>query len=110
VTALNKEEICQEKRQRRQDHLERIPIEGKFGQGKNRHGLEKIRAKLAETSEAWIRAIFLVMNLRELFKFLFSQKLTSHSVIFVFIQALIASLLRFVENQSVGAVGLRGTV
>jgi transposase, IS5 family len=86
---LNKEEMRQEKRQRRQDHLERIPIEGKFGQGKNRHGLEKIRAKLAETSEAWIRAIFLVMNLRVLLKLLFSQRLTSHVPIFVSFQALI---------------------
>ena len=99
VTTLNKEEIRQEKRQRRQDHLERIPIEGKFGQGKNRHGLEKIRAKLAETSEAWIRAIFLVMNLRVLLKLLFSRKSTSRTLIFVSIQALIASLLRLSENQ-----------
>jgi Transposase DDE domain len=48
--------------------LERIPIEGKFGQGKNGYRLNYIRAKTAQTSEAWIRAIFLVMNLMVLFR------------------------------------------
>ncbi|WP_420906119.1 transposase [Candidatus Magnetaquiglobus chichijimensis] len=65
----NREELREAKRQRRWDHLERIPIEGKFGQGKNRHGLAKIRAKLADTSASWIRAIFLVMNLNLLVSF-----------------------------------------
>lgn len=108
VTELNTEEIRQEKRQRRQDHLERIPIEGKFGQGKNRHGLEKIRAKLVETSEAWIRAIFLVMNLRVLLKLLFSRKSTSNAAILVSIQALIASLLRLAGNQVVAMANRAG--
>ncbi len=70
-TEANREELREAKRQRRRDHLERIPIEGKFGQGKNRHGLAKIRAKLADTSASWIRAIFLVMNLNLLVRFFF---------------------------------------
>jgi len=45
------------------DHLQRIPIEGKFGQGKNGYRLNYIRAKRADTSFAWINSIFLVMNL-----------------------------------------------
>lgn len=52
-----------ELKQRKLDYRKRIPIEGKFGQGKNGYGLDYIRAKTAETSEAWIRSIFLVMNL-----------------------------------------------
>ena len=52
-----------EKKHRREDYRIRIPIEGKFGQGKNGYGLDYIRAKTARTSEAWIRSIFLVMNL-----------------------------------------------
>ncbi|MBF0614934.1 MAG: transposase [Magnetococcales bacterium] len=72
-TETNREELREAKRQRRRDHLERIPIEGKFGQGKNRHGLAKIRAKLADTSASWIRAIFLVMNLNLLVRFFFAQ-------------------------------------
>lgn len=60
--------IC--RRQRQQDYRERIPIEGKFGQGKNGYDLNYIRAKTAKTSEAWIRSIFLVMNLLVLIRFL----------------------------------------
>ena len=58
------------RRQRQQDYRERIPIEGKFGQGKNGYDLNYIRASTAKTSEAWIRSIFLVMNLLVLFRFL----------------------------------------
>ncbi len=64
------------RRQRRQDYRERIPIEGKFGQGKNGYDLNYIRARTSRTSEAWIRGIFLVMNLLVLFRFSFVQVLT----------------------------------
>jgi chloramphenicol O-acetyltransferase len=47
---------------------ERNAIEGKFGQGKNGYGLAKIRARLQDTSESWIMAIYLVMNLKKLVK------------------------------------------
>lgn len=39
-----------EKRLARQDARERIPIEGKFGEGKRRYSLGLIMAKLPETS------------------------------------------------------------
>ncbi len=45
---------------------ERNPIEGKFGQAKRGYGLDKIRAKLASTSESWISTIILVLNLVKL--------------------------------------------
>ena len=63
VTEDNREELKQLKAQRRTDYLQRIPIEGKFGQGKNGYRLNTIRAKRADTSIAWINSIFLVMNL-----------------------------------------------
>ncbi len=63
VTDANREQLKQAKAQRRQDYLQRIPIEGKFGQGKNGYRLNYIRAKRANTSFAWINTIFLVMNL-----------------------------------------------
>lgn len=44
----------------------RNAIEGKFGQGKNAYGLAKIRARLKDTSESWIMAIYFVMNLVKL--------------------------------------------
>ena len=63
VTEENREELKREAAQRREEYLQRIPIEGKFGQGKNGYRLNYIRAKRADTSAAWINSIFLVMNL-----------------------------------------------
>ena len=62
-TSHNAKQLKQAKMQRRQDYRERIPIEGKFGQGKQGYQLNRIKAKTARTSEAWIRSLFLVMNL-----------------------------------------------
>ena len=45
---------------------ERNPVEGKFGQAKVAYGLEKIRAKLSTTSQSWIAAIAIVLNLVKL--------------------------------------------
>ena len=50
----------------RQDELDRNAIEGKFGQGKRRFGLDCIRAKLSVTSGSMIALTFLVMNLEKL--------------------------------------------
>ncbi len=71
VTDENKEELKRIKAQRREEYRQRIPIEGKFGQGKNGYRLNYIRAKRADTSLAWINSIFLVMNLMVLLKAFF---------------------------------------
>ena len=71
VTEANREELKRLAAQRREDYLQRIPIEGKFGQGKNGYRLNYIRAKRADTSAAWINSIFLVMNLLILLKVFF---------------------------------------
>jgi len=63
ATEANRVQLKREKAQRREEYLQRIPIEGKFGQGKNGYRLNYIRAKRADTSFAWINSIFLVMNL-----------------------------------------------
>lgn len=42
---------------------ERNPIEGLFGQAKTAYGLNRVRAKLAGTSQSWIASIVLVLNL-----------------------------------------------
>ncbi len=73
-TDENREHLKQAKEQRRQDYLQRIPIEGKFGQGKNGYRLNYIRAKRANTSFAWINSIFLVMNLLILARIFFALK------------------------------------
>jgi hypothetical protein len=45
---------------------ERNPVEGKFGQAKTAYGLNRIRARLRNTSESWIASIILVLNLVKL--------------------------------------------
>ena len=45
---------------------ERNPIEGKFGQAKTAYGLNRVKARLRETSESWIASIILVLNLVKL--------------------------------------------
>lgn len=61
-TLENKAELQKEKQRRRRLYRKRIPIEGKFGQGKNGYNLNYIRAKLQDTSESWISGIFFLMN------------------------------------------------
>ncbi len=70
-TEENREELKKQKAQRREDYIDRIPIEGKFGQGKNGYRLNYIRAKRADTSVSWINSIFLVMNLAVLLRLFF---------------------------------------
>jgi hypothetical protein len=45
---------------------ERNPIEGKFGQAKTGYGLNRVRARLKDTSQSWIACIILVLNLVKL--------------------------------------------
>lgn len=71
-TDENREALKQQKAQRRKDYCQRIPIEGKFGQGKNGYRLNYIRAKREDTSVAWINSIFPVMNLAVLLRLFFA--------------------------------------
>lgn len=54
--------------QARQDELDRIPFEGKFGQANRRFSLSKIMCKLAQTSEAAIAVTFIVLNIERWLK------------------------------------------
>jgi hypothetical protein len=53
----------------RQDERDRIPVEGKFGNGKRRYGLDRIMTKRASTSESTIGTIILVMNLEKILQY-----------------------------------------
>ena len=55
----------------RQDEIDRISIEGKFGQGKRRFSLSRIMCKLSKTSETAIAVVFLVMNLEKWLRAMF---------------------------------------
>ena len=65
ITPENAMRLQAEALQARQDELDRIPIEGKFGQGKRRFGIGRLLTKLASTSETAIVLCFLVMNLEK---------------------------------------------
>jgi hypothetical protein len=59
-----------------EDEKSRIPIEGKIGNGKRRYGLDRVKAKLKDTSETVIGVTILVMNLEKILRdFLLSKTL-----------------------------------
>lgn len=60
-----------DQKQERQDAAERNQIEGKFGEGKRKFGLDRIRARLAHSSETVIAIQFMVMNLERRLRVLF---------------------------------------
>ena len=100
VTAENKEKLRQQKEQRRRDALERIPIEGKFGQGKNGYRLNYIRARRQKTSEAWINSIFLVMNLMVLVRELYDELLRlGASSCFFILQAWLTQMIKNTQDH-----------
>ena len=54
------------RRQIKRDEGIRNAVEGKFGQAKRRYGLNRVMARLAESSKTVVSIIFLVMNLDRL--------------------------------------------
>lgn len=60
---LDQEKLAERKRLERLDASRRNEVEGIFGEGKRRYGLDLIRGKLAETSESLIALRFMIMNL-----------------------------------------------
>lgn len=81
---------------------ERNPIEGKFGQAKTGYGLNRIKARLKETSETWIASIILVLNLVKLagaalpcWIFVKSERFSAHKSLY----AVIHRVHHFVNTQ-----------
>ena len=79
-TPQNKEQILQNKALARQDEIDRIPIEGKFGQSKRRFGLDRVMTKLAITSQCVIAMTFLVINLEKGLRLLFLCLFYTHQL------------------------------
>ena len=71
VTDENRAIIEANKKIARQDELDRIEIEGKFGQAKRRFSLNRVMTKLSATSECAISLTVLVMNLEKWMKSIF---------------------------------------
>lgn len=81
--------------QKRLDTRLRNQIEGKFGEGKRKYGMDCIKSKTLLTSESAICLIFLVMNLARL-----------ERVLFALIQKWLLSMLSvFKERQVLSFVG-----
>lgn len=59
----------------------RNAVEGKFGEGKTAYGLNRIKAKLKETSETIINLVFWVMNLNKRFRLLLHFFLCKMSIL-----------------------------
>jgi len=72
-TPENKEELQALKEQAYADELDRIPIEGKFGNCKRKGTLARIMAKLSRTSESVINVGLIVINLDKVLRELLSR-------------------------------------
>ena len=57
-----------QQKQQRQDEIDRIEIEGKFGVGKRRFSLDRIMTKLRKTSEHAAALIFMMINLNKILR------------------------------------------
>lgn len=63
VTESNEQELKAQRKQCRQDEIDRIPVEGKFGNAKRKGTLGRVMAKLAHTSESVIHVAIVALNL-----------------------------------------------
>ncbi len=65
----------EQKEKWRKNECDRVPIEGKFGQLKRKFSLERVMAKLANTSKTVIGIAFLVVNIEKILLSNFFKKL-----------------------------------
>lgn len=66
-------ESASKKYYKKKKAAKRNHVEGKFGQGKRSFGLNNIKARLPETSESWVNAIFFAMNMVKLLQLALKQ-------------------------------------
>lgn len=91
------------RKQARQDEIDRIPIEGKFGQGKRRFSLSRIMCKLAKTSETAIAVVFLVMNLEKWLRVFLLNFFVWLSVHFSWVEGQKCNVIYIAEMQMTGS-------
>jgi hypothetical protein len=77
---------------------ERNPIEGKFGQAKTGYGLDRIKARLQNTSESWIASIFLVLNLVKL------AGVAAHWVLFWIVERFSVHIYLKTQENKIGVI------
>ena len=91
----NKEVAKEEQKQYIQDLKDRVPIEGKFGEAKRRYGLDRVMAKLSETSLTVIGLSVIIMNLEKGIRLFCTQ------LIFISRQLLDKFKVKFLEINSI---------
>ncbi len=85
------------KKQAQLDEKFRNRIEGKFGQAKRRFGLDRVMAKLSETSETSIAITFLVVNLSTLLRQVLLSLFVRNQKSYLF-SAFLLAFFMFCEN------------
>ncbi len=92
------------RKQQYKDEIDRIPVEGKFGQGKRRFGLGLIKTKLIKTAVSSISLAFIVMNLEKILKniSLFASLLWNMLVAGMLIRRLMPGIIRLQPNSNAG--------
>lgn len=63
-----KSKTSQEKNHQKKESVKRNRIEGMFGLGKRRYGLDLVMAKTKQTSESWIAMVIFVMNVAAVYR------------------------------------------
>ncbi|NLD96561.1 MAG: IS5 family transposase, partial [Synergistaceae bacterium] len=75
---LDEGKLEERKRLERKDAAKRNEVEGKFGEGKRKYRLDRIRGKLSETSDSIVILQFIIMNLwrtlRDILSFFFGER------------------------------------
>jgi IS5 family transposase len=94
----NNREIKRQRLLSRQDEIDRIDIEGRFGHSKRRYGLDRVMAKLTNTSTCVISLVFLVMNLEKILRDLFLRLFYPAAHLKYYYRLLGASLVRWFER------------
>lgn len=79
TTGIDKKILRAKRKQERRDESIRHAIEGAFGVGKRRYGLECVYEKIKITSETTIMVNMLVMNMEKILKDLYALFLTANS-------------------------------
>jgi len=76
-----------QKKTQRQDEIERVKIEGRIGVLKRRYTWDLIKARLVETSEAWIVVAVIVANLNQAYRYVLPWLVLLFIFFFVFMLA-----------------------
>jgi hypothetical protein len=84
------------------DDIARIPIEGKYGEAKRKFSLDKVMAKLAQTSECVVGIVFIVMNIEKylmdaIFPSFFSPLIYIKRIIHHFVHVYLSNKCKFLS-------------